>query len=358
MRRALQNAGMLLAGVAAAVLIAETGIRLVHAFVYGLGTRYYYPIVSDPELGWRAVENYSSRSMKRDAAGTPYEVVFSTDGFGFRLSGDISSARTKVLIVGDSYTHAVDAGDGDTYYRVLRDRLPVEVFAYGAGGFGTLQESLVLDRHLDRIRPDIVVVQFSSNDFANNSVDLERRSSDNNSRVRPYLQPDGTVRSLYPARTRFSAWFAGPRTWLASRLRIMNEVFRAADILESRLLPKLGFAYVDGEIRARGSGVPEFRRSVDMTREIFRRIVGRAGKARVFAFSADDGEPYYAAFRSAARQAGVTVIESVPPALVRDGRGAALRALDRSHWSPAGHRVVGEALAGYFSKEVLHVRSR
>ena len=88
-------------------------------------------------------------------------------------------------------------------------------------------------------------------------------------------------------------------------------------------------------------------------------IVRRAGTARVYAFSADDPEPYYSAFRSAARASGVTVIETVAQAIRQEeARGACLKAMDRSHWSPAGHRIVGEALAAYFTKEGLHVHSR
>lgn len=357
--RWLSNLGMLLAGTVVAVLIAEAAIRIVHAFVYGLGARYYYPIIADPVLGWKAVENFEARSMKQDAAGSPYEVHFTTEAHGFRLSGDPRSSNQKVLIVGDSFTHAVDASDKDTYFSILGNKLQFEVFAYGSGGYGTLQEYLVLDRHIDRIRPDAVIVQFSSNDFANNSVGLERRSSDNNSRFRPYLMPDGTVRSAYPARYGLSARLAGTRTWLASHLRIMNEVFRAFDVVEPRLLSRLGFPYVEPEIIARNGDVPAFREAVRTTEAIFRMFIRRAGNARVYAFSADAPEPYYTAFRSAARSAGVAVIDTVPQALKQaENRGACLKAMDRSHWSPAGHRVVGDALAAYFSKEGLHVHSR
>ena len=356
LRRALLNAGLLVLGVIAAVLVAETAIRIVHAFVFGHGTRYYYPIVSDPVLGWKAVENFSSWSTKHDAAGNPYEVRFSTNAQGFRLFGDPGSTRPKVLIVGDSYTHAVDAGDGDTYFSYLRKVLHWEVFAYGAGGYGTLQEYMVLDRDIDRIRPDLIIVQFAANDFANNSFELERRSSNNNSRYRPYLMHDGSVRLAYPARTGISALLAGTRTWLASHLRIMNELFRAADILEPRLLSLFGFTYVDPEIVARNGDVPVFRDAIGTTTDIFRMIVRRAGKASVYAFSADDPEPYYSAFRAAAAAAGVIVIEAAPRSL-EQGPDRRLFAMDRSHWSPAGHRAVGEALAAYFIKEGLHVRS-
>lgn len=116
--------------------------------------------------------------------------------------------------VGDSFTHAVDASSEDTYYGVLQKKLPIEVFAYGGGGYGTLQEHLIIDRFFYLIKPDIVIVQFSSNDFANNSVEFERGSSDNNNRFRPYLMPDRNIRSAYPARNSLSALLAGTRSCL------------------------------------------------------------------------------------------------------------------------------------------------
>jgi lysophospholipase L1-like esterase len=357
--RALANGVLFLLSVVVAIALAEIAIRTVHAFAYGLGTRYYYPIVADPKLGWRAVEGFDSRTRKQDAAGAPYEVHLTTDERGFRLFGDLHAARTRFFIIGDSFTHAVDASRDDAYFGVLQKMLPVEVFAYGGGGYGTLQEFLVMDRYIDLIRPDAVIIQFSSNDFANNSVELERRSSDNNSRYRPYLMPDGSVRFAYPARNIVSARLAWIRNWLASHLRIMNEVFRAFDVLESRLLPLFGFAYVDPQIISTNGDVREFRDAVRTTEELFRRIVKRAGGARVFAFSADDPAPYYQAFVAAAQAAGVTVIDTVPRAICgEEQRGACLRAMDRSHWSPAGHRVVADALAAYFLKEGLYVRSR
>ena len=49
----------------------------------------------------------------------------------------------------------------------------MEVFAYGAGGYGTLQEYLILDEVVDHIRPTMLLWQFCSNDFINNDHALE-----------------------------------------------------------------------------------------------------------------------------------------------------------------------------------------
>jgi hypothetical protein len=55
--------------------------------------------------------------------------------------------------------------DGDTYYAIIKRKLDAEVFAYGAGGFGTLQEYMILDRYVDMIHPSLILWQFCLNDF-------------------------------------------------------------------------------------------------------------------------------------------------------------------------------------------------
>jgi len=55
--------------------------------------------------------------------------------------------------------------DEDTYYAIIKRKLDAEVFAYGAGGFGTLQEYMILDRYVDMIHPSLILWQFCLNDF-------------------------------------------------------------------------------------------------------------------------------------------------------------------------------------------------
>ena len=44
-----------------------------------------------------------------------------------------------------------------TYHALLRKKLGLEVFAYGAGGYGTLQEYLILDEVVDHIGPTMLL---------------------------------------------------------------------------------------------------------------------------------------------------------------------------------------------------------
>ena len=149
----------------------------------------------DATLGWRPVANLS---LERDLPGFGH-VRHSTTQDGFRVFGDPATTRLKVLVVGDSFKEAATVSDGETYYeRLGRARPDIEIFAIGAGGYGTLQEYLLLDRWVDVIRPGLILVQAHPNDVVNNSHALESRSTtDNNQMTRPYWE-DGRVVPRFP----------------------------------------------------------------------------------------------------------------------------------------------------------------
>ena len=106
-----------------------------------------------------------------------------------------------MLLVGDSMTHTLSrTSPGDMYYAILSQRLGVQVFAYAGTGYGTLQEYLAVDRYLDTVKPDLVVLQTSFNDIVNNSWALEVRSHQNNNfAFRPYLEA-GHIAYRFPSR--------------------------------------------------------------------------------------------------------------------------------------------------------------
>ena len=59
---------------------------------------------------------------------------------------------------------------------------------------GTLQEVMIVERHIREIMPDILILQVCQNDFINNSFELESKSYfNNNNLLRPYLGSDGTI---------------------------------------------------------------------------------------------------------------------------------------------------------------------
>jgi len=106
-----------------------------------------------------------------------------------------------VLFIGDSYTHAVEVSRTKTYYEILATYLPFECFAYGAAGYGTLQEYLLLEKYMNIIDPDNIILQLCSNDIIDNYSAMEKISTYKVGKKRPYLNKYGDIIYETPLKT-------------------------------------------------------------------------------------------------------------------------------------------------------------
>ena len=341
-------------GVCATLLLLELGYRVYHLAIYGtplwqgvddlgrdpaLEDR-LNPIALDARLGWRSASNYRFDGQRRNLDGSTYTAHVSFTPDGFRLFGNLATARRKVFVIGDSYTQAVQTSDGATYYALLGNDLDAEMFVYGAGGFGTLQEYMILDQYLDTIRPDLIVWQYCSNDFVNNSFELERASYANNNRlVRPYLQDDGSIMYALPTPDRL-----GLRTFWGLRSRVVYALLTRWDSFETA---RHETDTVETAIERLGFEHPGFRRAVDTTSQIMGMVRQRAGGLPILAFSCDDGGLYTQAFERISSANGVQFQPDVARAVTRaEAAGESVRTVD-FHWNERGHSLIAAALARY-----------
>jgi hypothetical protein len=105
----------------------------------------------------------------------------------------------RIIILGDSFTEAVQVALDSTYHKILerslnagRAKKHIEVIAMGKSGMGTLEELLWYRTEGRRYRPDLVICAFYiGNDFRDNSRELTRRAG--GSVMRPFLEADGGV---------------------------------------------------------------------------------------------------------------------------------------------------------------------
>src|SRR5262245_26780045 len=108
--------------------------------------------------------------MRED--GSQYPLHVTQGRHGFRRFGEGTGLRT--LVVGDSYTQALAVSDDRTYYDLLQRDVGLQMYAVGSSGYGTLQESMLIDQYFDEIQPLLVVLQFCYNDFMDNDYALAR----------------------------------------------------------------------------------------------------------------------------------------------------------------------------------------
>src|SRR5262245_50338318 len=226
----------------------------------------------DSVLGWRATENYRSEGPRLRSDRTSHIVKFSQDGNGFRMFGDLSTHKPRIFVVGDSYTQAVNASDDETYFAVMKRHVDAEVFAYGAGGFGSLQEYMIFDKYVDLIRPDLILWQFTGNDIVNNSPVLEAKSViNNNGLTRPYLI-DNEVRYILAKDLR------NVRTFSIKYCRLCYTILNRIDLLRASQ------DTVEDETSVGERSRPLFMEALRTTDEIIGRVRKRAGSIPIIAF--------------------------------------------------------------------------
>jgi lysophospholipase L1-like esterase len=148
------------------------------------------PYLYDSELGWTLKKEFKYTYKEKDLYNNQYSSFYSTNSFGARsyiqkVHSNKINQSIKILVVGDSFTMDPYVGNNEMWYSILANKISkntkqnVEVLAFGGGGYGSLQQLLLLQRYkkdIHNFSPNIFILQFCSNDFANNSFDIEKAS--------------------------------------------------------------------------------------------------------------------------------------------------------------------------------------
>lgn len=329
------------------LVAGEIGLRLYQRWDAGIPFRSSlgqdewnpaWPLILDDTLGWRARAGYQDlhEVTETTSKGVKYPIWRSQKEYGFRMFGDLHSTRRKVFVIGDSFTQGLQVSDDDTYYASFRDALGVEVFAYGAGGYGTLQEYMILDQYVDMIKPHLILWQFCINDFINNDAALETVSLVNNNGWRRPYWIDGQVVYLLP-----KAWSATVRIFAQRQSRFLSFLFARWD----RLLAMHSEETVEVEIEREGRAHKGFQQAVQVTSNLISKVRSRVGRIPIVAFSCVGGEPYDSAFKEISSHYDVVYLQDIGEAVVAaHKRGEDVLQADFGHWNVRGHRLVGSLI--------------
>lgn len=328
-------------------LLLELGVRAWNAWRTHFSSRAYAAMLLDDRLGWKPMPSFARDGTRTDASGHSYPVIMHVDKDGFRRYRS-DSPRGKLFVLGDSFTWAVDAGDDDTYYAHLHRQLGLDVDAFGVGGYGTMQEYLVLDEYIDRIHPSAILLQLFSNDFVNNDYALEIQSTQNNNSMRrPYLGPDDSVVYAFPC------GFPSGAPWLRD---FANRHSKFLYLLFSRIDQRRAAktdSIEDRALRGDSEAIRLYEESAAITGRLLKKIRQRVPQdIPVFAFSIDTTGTFADRLPGLCAEAGLIWIDGVAQAVQNaEQTGAVVRAADGIHWNPRGHAlaagVLAPAIGGY-----------
>lgn len=161
--------------------VAEVSVRILLPQRTGPALAAY-----DPELGSRLVPNLRGRITLPGL----YSFEFAHNSLGMRATGivDNKHARSRILILGDSFAYGWGVNDKETFAYLLEERLSrtplsATVMNAGNGGKGTDYELRFFDIVGRKLKPDLTVLCFFSNDYLDNERSLIYN-----------VGPDGTLR--------------------------------------------------------------------------------------------------------------------------------------------------------------------
>ncbi|HXT68966.1 MAG TPA: SGNH/GDSL hydrolase family protein [Vicinamibacterales bacterium] len=314
--------------------LAEGGLRLV--FAVRSWTTPQSRILAGT-IGWRPRAN---ATVERDLPAFGH-VRYQTTRDGFRIYGDPASPKRKVLVVGDSFTEGEHLSTGETYYELLAAMRPdLELFAIGGGGYGTLQEFMLVDEFVDGIKPWLVIVQMHPNDLINNSHALESRSTtDNNQLTRPYWE-NGRVVPKFPENP---GW--GPLYNLARHSYLLRLVNVNLTFLRAKSVGSIEqFARPDD---------PDVLQAVATTVELLQMIQKRAG-VPVAVFSARPDKAFsFWSVSDVCRRAGVEFIPGVGEAVeAAHAAGEKVTGLPLdAHWNRRGNEIAAGVINAWLKRE-------
>jgi hypothetical protein len=206
-----------------------------------------------------------------------------------------------------------------------------------------LQETLALERHINTVNPDVVILQMTGNDFINNTVDLEWDARGNNRTRRPFWVDDH-IEYVRPVR------FPHVRDFAERVSRVgMFVLFR----YDQAMLKRRG---LEDDIWETGASHPGFVRAAAVTRQVLRRFRQSAGGRPVIAFMVRKDHPEYETATKLCQEEGIIFDDHVPAAVdAAKAHGIGVFLAD-GHWNGQGHTAAGQALVPAL-KQALHSRT-
>lgn len=296
----------------------------------------------DELLGWKTIENYSfCKEGVSDKQGNLFNLNLNFTNHGFRKWNDcnVDSATAIVFFLGDSYTESVETSDDNLFYKNLRDSLKLKIYAYGAAGYGTIQEYLFLKKYIDSIKPNMVVLEMCNNDFVDNYWEVEKRNCYHAGQVRPYLNFDNTLEYHHPLR-----WWKQVHDYSLFTGFILERVHNS--------FIKFGWCKkeeltVEEMIADDGFLKDLINESFNRTEHALAQIkkLTDSHNSRLIVFNADAYSTGVNWLPKTCEKLNITFAPGIGELLaMKEANGESVRAWDGYHWNANGHKIVSDTL--------------
>ncbi|MFT6338789.1 MAG: lysophospholipase L1-like esterase [Halioglobus sp.] len=310
-------------------------------------TEYSNKSIIHEQLGWVPKQDYSaSYKMKNFGEnGISYKVNYRTEKYGFRKWGDPNSLQPKVWFIGDSFVQSVEASNEDLFYKHIGDSLDIEVFAFGQAGYGILQEKLILDSYIEKIKPDLIIWQVCDNDFVDNYAPLEYNSGYKVGLRRPYLNKDGSITYRKPV-PKWQEVVDKSKFLALIRKKLQNTFGDKTKITTQKMINDLNKEY------------PPYLESLEITKMIVASIKETTKNIPIIAFSASRFEPSLTNISEIFEGQNIPLNNKLGRQIQKKSKeGPILLSKDGYHWNPAGQRFVADMLIPDVAKALYKIKT-
>lgn len=305
---------------------------------------FFPPAYIATKYGWTTQQGVQLLRIQ-DTTGHYRDIKATYYNDGFKRWGDLETKRTKMLILGDSFTEMRWVHNEEEWYAYLEKAFrKLELFVYGGSGYGTVQEFLILHDYIDIIDPDIILWQFTSNDYWNNVYEVDRATYPfNNYGFRPYLE-SGVINYRMPMPYETLRQYSV----FADQFLKMYDLRMASEAKALSSLPPDEYrkALAEKYRKAQQAQKTYRAQAVKTTRDIFSLVKKRAGNVPVYLFSADRLDKDMI---SICKILDIVCIPNIGGAVLDETqKGKELRVHNNRHWNRAGNALVGKKLVEYF----------
>jgi len=327
------------------VFMGEVLLRVYHYYNYKiniLNDANHGLLSKDDKKGWKMSENLLYKNKEKDALNNIHNANIETNKYGFKLFDNQLSDKVKIFFIGDSFTAAMNVSNSEAFYGIIKDTIKnAEVFAYGAGGYGSLQEFMVLDEFIDVIKPNVIIWQFYENDFLDNDYKLDILKSFYNTGVpRPYLNLDGEITYRYVKHGNIFFRLPAPISENIRLLKFLNTTL-------SKFINRISEKEMLSEVSAQLPNISEeLQHSAKITKMIMQMVKRRAGQVPIYLFCITAEQPYYNIIKNICKDLGIHFIGNIPLKLDKYEKEKPFitKAADKLHLNKYGHLIVSEEI--------------
>jgi hypothetical protein len=268
----------------------------------------------------------------------------------------------RIALVGDSFVEAAQLPIEQKLQTILgdllRDRLDIQKFdvvALGYSGTGQANQLGFFERYKKALQPDLVILVFVQNDFANNSRILEsiRNGWDPDHQPRPFVEPDGKggVRR-FPVDLGWAKYSLPGDTSLGrlEHLRRTSDFYKAQFAGWDWQLADTDFEFYQNDplppafveaLAATRAALAEFKRHAE--EDGFRLMVVAADNVANGPYGDDRDSNQIRRLRTILDDLQIPLLDLYPEFVKRGGPAKTHWAHD-AHWNATGHQWAAEAI--------------